>query len=179
MKTVIAQIFDTKKCIILCLSFVVSSILCNAANAQSDLSPNGRIDIQNDLKDDRANSSKDLIFKNSGPLRDVVVDDTYVSGDKVCTVEISTSYFQAANQAKVEASIDHSDCGASNGKYTVSLKTQDEAGEIHTKKYQEVWSRTDADEITVKHNYQMTENSELLKARIKLPTKDYCTCVDG
>lgn len=182
MKKVISQFsyfgtsFSTAvKCIVSCLCFVIS----NYAIAQADLSPKGRIDIQNDQKQQEENSKKDLIFKNSGPLRDVIAGNAYISGDKVCEVEISTSYYQAANKAKVEAVIDHSQCAVSNGKYTVSLRIQDEAGTIHAKKYQEVWSRNNADAITVKHTYQMSENMELLKAGIKLPSRDYCTCIDS
>ena len=151
----------------------------NGAIAQSDLSPRGRIDMQNDQRDERMNSNKDLIFKNNGQLPDVIADRAYISGSKVCEVEISTSYFQAASQAIVEAEIDHSECAASNGKYTVSLKVQDAAGEIHSKKYQEVWSRTDAGAIIVKHRYQIGDNMDLLRTRIKLPSKDYCTCIDS
>ncbi|MFT7527041.1 MAG: hypothetical protein ACI9LY_002193 [Arenicella sp.] len=163
------------KRLFLCLLFVIS----NSAIAQSDLSPKGRIDIENDRKDDRMNSSKDLIFKNSGPLPDVIADRGYISGNKVCEVEISTSYFQAASQAIVEADIDHPECAASNGKYTVNLKIQDAAGEIHSKKHREVWSRTDGDAIIVKHRYQIGDNMDLLRARIKLPSTDYCTCIDS
>ena len=163
------------KVLFVCLSFVVS----NSAIAQVDLSPKGRIDIQNDQSEDRMNSTKDLIFRNSGPLRDVIVGNAYISGDQICEVEISTSYFQAASQVIVEAEIDHSECAASNGKYTVRLKIQDAAGELHNKKYQEVWSRTDAQAITVKHSYQIGDNMDLLKARIKLPSRDYCTCIDN
>ncbi|MFT4629161.1 MAG: hypothetical protein ACI9WC_000281 [Arenicella sp.] len=157
----------------LCLSLVVSNI----ANAQVDLSPKGRIDIQNDQAEDWVNSTKDLIFKNSGPLRDVVVGNAYISGTQTCEVDISTSYFQAASQAIVEAEIDHTNCAASNGKYTVGLKIQDAAGEIHSKKYKEVWSRADAQAINVKHSYQIGDNMDLLRARIKLPSRDYCTCI--
>jgi hypothetical protein len=159
----------------LCFLLVVSNI----TNAQVDLSPKGRIDIQNGQAEDQANSTKVLIFKNSGPLRDVVVGNTYISGAQICEVDIATSYFQAASQAIVEAEINHADCSASNGKYTVSLKIQDAVGEIHSKKYKEVWSRTDAQAINVKHSYQIGDNMDLLRARIKLPSRDYCTCIGG
>ncbi len=159
--------------------FVLCYLPINNAIAQVDLSPKGRIDILNDQKRQEEESKKDLIFKNSGPLRDVIAKHSYVSGEKICDVEISTSYFQAGDQAKVEAMIDHSQCGASNGKYTVNLKVQDSAGEVHTTKYKEVWSRKDDQAITAKHTYPLMESHELLKARIKLPSRDYCTCMDS
>ncbi|MFT5655979.1 MAG: hypothetical protein ACI9XU_001704 [Arenicella sp.] len=175
MNALISQTRNTLMSLFLCLALVISNI----ANAQVDLSPKGRIDIQNDQTEDKLNSKKDLIFKNSGPLRDVVVGSTYISGAQICEVEISTSYFQAASLAIVEAEIDHADCAASNGKYTVSLKFQDAVGEIHSTKYKEVWSRTEAQAIMVKHSYQIGDNMDLLRARIKLPPKDYCSCLDG
>ena len=144
-----------------------------------EMSPKGRIDILNEQERQKnGNSAKDLVFKTNKPFKPAVIGKAYVAGDVACEVEISTSYFQAGDEVKVEAQIDNKQCGPSNGKYTVKVRTRDEAGESHTSKHQEVWSRDDQDSIVMKHIYSMNGDAELISARVQMPSKDYCTCIN-
>ena len=148
-----------------------------SADLVAQHSPKGRIDILNEQQRQEEESTKDLIFKTNKPLKAVVAGGGYIAGDEVCEVEIATSYFQSGDKVEVEAQIENYQCGASNGKYTVRVKTQDEAGETYSEKHDEVWSRNDNEPVLARHVYALGKGSELLSARVRMPSKDYCTCL--
>ncbi len=95
-----------------------------------------------------------------------------------CEVEFSTDYWQEDDQFKVEVVVENAQCGASNGKYLVNARTRNEAGEINSIKFEEVWGRNDDRPVKVVHTYSMNGDIELVRVRLTAPFNGSCICLE-
>ena len=95
---------------------------------------------------------------------------------KACIAQVSLSYSQLDTVIKVETEIINSDCGASFGKYSLRIRTRNEAGETSTTNYTEPWSREDRNAVNLVKNYNMNGDVDLASVRVRTSFKDLCTC---
>jgi hypothetical protein len=139
---------------------------------------NGRIDLTKKQEQAEQENKKDLIFKTNKPLPPMVGNTRFRTGTSLCEVEVASSYSQMGDFVEVETIVENNQCGPSNGKYIVNVRTQDKAGNINLSKYEEVWSRADAESVQLEHRYSMNGDAELVSARIRMPSRDYCSCLE-
>ena len=146
---------------------------------------NGRIDLEKRHQkfddEQRANkeaSTKDLIFKTNKPLPPMVSKQEFRTGISRCEVQVSSNYSQLAEFVEVETLVENYQCAASNGKYLVHVRTQSDGSEINLNKYEQIWSRKDDEPVRLKHRYSMMGDSDLVSVRIKMPSRDYCSCLE-
>jgi hypothetical protein len=93
-----------------------------------------------------------------------------------CEVNIVTDYWQEGDLIKVETLVENTQCGSSKGRYTVNVRTRNDAGDSNTSKYQEQWSRNDNGAIRAVHTYSMNGHKELIRVRIQPPFNGACLC---
>ena len=74
-----------------------------------------------------------------------------------CEPQVSISYLQMGLQARVDATVVNKDCDASQGAYTVRVRSRNASGEVTTREYEESWSRKDATTIETTHYYDLLE----------------------
>lgn len=122
------------------------------------------------------NGKKVRVLKGSKAIETVMESPEPVAKPMLCEIDVSTDYWQANDKVKMDAYVDTSDCGAAYGRYSVSVRTKDEAGEHQTRDFAEAWSRDNADPIKLSHSYTMNGDSDLVKVRVKLPIEGSCVC---
>ncbi|MBL4673126.1 MAG: hypothetical protein JKX81_12785 [Arenicella sp.] len=93
-----------------------------------------------------------------------------------CAANIVTDYWQEDDLIKVETLVENTQCGPSKGRYTVKVRTRNDAGDLNTSKYQEQWSRDDNGTIKAIHTYSMNGHKELVRVRIQPPFNGACLC---
>jgi hypothetical protein len=92
-----------------------------------------------------------------------------------CVASVTTGYFQANTLAKVESTIQIEGCAAAAGKYTIAARIRDQAGETQTLEFEETFQRADDQSMTVKRDYPIGENVELVNVRTRAVR---CECVE-
>jgi hypothetical protein len=92
-----------------------------------------------------------------------------------CVASVTTGYFQANTQARVESAIQIEGCAAATGKYTIAARIRDQAGETQTLEFEETFEHAGAQSLTVKRDYPLGENVELVNVRTRAVR---CECVD-
>jgi len=116
-----------------------------------------------------------IIFKNNKTINKTI--RIPVPTEPVaCEVELSTDYWQEDDRFKVEVVVENTQCGASNGKYVVNARTRNEAGEINSIKFDEVWSRRHDRPVNAVHTYSMNGDTELVRVRLTAPLNGSCVC---
>lgn len=94
-----------------------------------------------------------------------------------CDAEISIEYAQMDDKVEVDAYISNQQCNSSHGQYAIRVSTRDKYGEKHLSNYEESWRLDNASETEMTLVYEIGSDVELLSARIRGNTKDFCTCV--
>ena len=80
-------------------------------------------------------------------------------------------------QTRVDATVVNKDCDASQGAYTVRVRSRNASGEVTTREYEESWSRKDATTFETTHYYDMLEDLDLIWARVRTRSATACECV--
>jgi hypothetical protein len=93
----------------------------------------------------------------------------------MCVASVSTGYFQANTQARVESTIQIEGCAAASGKYTIAARIRNTAGETETLEFEETFQRADDQTMTLKRDYPIGENVELVNVRTRAVR---CECAD-
>jgi hypothetical protein len=93
-----------------------------------------------------------------------------------CEAQVGLQYFQKNTLASVEAEIDNETCAASSGSFVVSVRTLDANGEQNTLEFEQSWARDDDRTVTIKAEYEIGDNVELVRARAQ---KIRCTCTNA
>jgi hypothetical protein len=92
-----------------------------------------------------------------------------------CVASVTTGYFQSNTVAKVESNIQIEGCTAASGKYTIAARIRDQAGETQTLEFEETFERADDQSMTVKRDYPIGENVELVNVRTRAVR---CECAE-
>jgi len=83
----------------------------------------------------------------------------------LCQANLNIEYLQFDTIARVAGVIDHDDCAASGGEYTIRARIRDENGETKTLDFSESWQRNDDQPVSISAEYPIGENVELLRLR--------------
>ena len=92
---------------------------------------------------------------------------------RACTAQVEISYSQMNDKVAVDTTLINEDCAASQGEYSVQLRTRDESGNSSVLSFDETWSRESTADIESTKNYEIGENVELVWARINRVS---CAC---
>jgi hypothetical protein len=84
-----------------------------------------------------------------------------------CSASVTTGYFQANTQARVEGTIQIEGCAAASGKYTIAARIRDQNGETQALEFEETFQRADEQTIAFKRDYPIGENVELVNVRTR------------
>lgn len=95
-----------------------------------------------------------------------------------CHAEASISYMQMGDRIRVDTKIVNEDCDASNGNYTLRIRTKDEEGEQHMRKFTESWARVNDAPIELTQFYDMGTDVDLHWITIETSTETACICND-
>lgn len=98
-------------------------------------------------------------------LPDVVITD--------CEAIIQFEYTQRGAIARVKGSIENETCAASEGSFTVSIRTANDDFEQTTREYHETWQRTDDQPVVFSRDYEIGDNVDLIRVR---SSKSMCKC---
>jgi hypothetical protein len=90
-----------------------------------------------------------------------------------CAATVEIEYSQHDTQASVEGTLDHRVCAASSGEYRIDVRVRNEAGEIKTLEFVELWQRVDDQPVRISARYPIGENVDLLSMRSR---QLRCTC---
>ena len=107
---------------------------------------------------------------------ELVVEAPEEETSKACLAQVLISYSQLDTTIKVETEIINSDCGASFGKYSLRIRTRNEAGETTTTNHTESWNREDTNAVNLVKNYSMNGDVDLASVRVRAAFNDLCTC---
>ncbi len=92
-----------------------------------------------------------------------------------CSATIEIRYSQRNTLANVEGTIAHADCAASTGEYKITATVRDEKLDVKALEFVEAWQRNDDRPVTLRADYPIGENVDLLRVRAR---ETRCTCVD-
>jgi hypothetical protein len=92
-----------------------------------------------------------------------------------CEASIQLTFSQRNTLARIEGTIENRTCAASTGEYSVGLRIKDASGEIKSVEFRETWQRADHQPLTIKHDYPIGENVDLLNARTRSLR---CECIE-
>ena len=92
-----------------------------------------------------------------------------------CEASIQFTFSQRNTQARLEGTIENRTCAASTGEYSVGLRVKDASGEIKTVEFREKWQRADDKPLTVKSDYPIGENVDLVNVRTRSLS---CVCTE-
>ncbi|MGV3592001.1 MAG: hypothetical protein ACO1PZ_09955 [Gammaproteobacteria bacterium] len=98
-------------------------------------------------------------------LPDVVITD--------CEARIEFEYTQRGAIARVEGLIENETCAASEGSFTVSIRTSNDDFEQTTREYHETWQRDDDQPVAFSRDYEIGDNVDLIRVR---SSKSMCKC---
>ncbi len=93
-----------------------------------------------------------------------------------CKSNTAIEYYQDDTVAKVNGEIKIDGCIKASGKYTISVRYRDDAGDTHNIDFDETWQRSSADPITISHAYPMADNVDLVRVRAR---RSRCVCNDA
>ena len=93
-----------------------------------------------------------------------------------CSASSTTQYEQRNTLARINSTVQVSDCTAASGTFTVAIRTRDESGADKPLEFSETWQRSEGKDAQFTADYPIGENSELVSVRLRGLT---CTCADG
>ena len=109
--------------------------------------------------------------------RDITVNVTLApKPTKDCQATMNTSSEQRNTVARVEGTIETSDCTACSGDYTIVVRIRDASGETKSLEFAGSWQRADDRPVRFKADYPIGENVDLLGVRSK---GLHCVCADA
>ena len=94
---------------------------------------------------------------------------------ETCDSDIDITYEQRNTIARVEGSIASSACPASKGEYTLVVGFTGEDDEYKTLDFVEIWQRSDDLAISFVHDYEIGENVDLTRIRMR---NFRCSCTE-
>ena len=80
-----------------------------------------------------------------------------------CNARLTNTYLQLNQRARVNTTIENSDCPKSSGKYTVRLRITDDRGEPRVIEHTETWTSDNGAPYETQLIYDIGENVELQK----------------
>jgi len=92
-----------------------------------------------------------------------------------CEASIQFAFSQRNTLARLEGTIENRTCAASTGEYSVGLRVRDAGGEIKTLEFRETWRRADDQPLTIKSDYPIGENVDLVSVRTR---SLHCECTE-
>ena len=95
-----------------------------------------------------------------------------------CEPRVSISYLQMGVRARVDATVINTDCEASQGAYTVRVRSRNASGDVTTREYDELWSREDATTFQTTHYYDLLDDLDLIWARVRTRRATACECLE-
>ena len=105
---------------------------------------------------------------------DAAAAEEYAS--QSCRATAAFDYFQRGAEAEVEARIDNPHCAASSGDFFVEITVKADGADAPEKlRFEEAWSRADAQTVVFARRYPIGDNVDLLRIRIRKLT---CACSD-
>ena len=93
-----------------------------------------------------------------------------------CSAAVTTEYQQRNSVARIESTLDITDCTLASGAFTVAISVKDESGAESPLEFSETWQRSDERDVHFAADYRIGENVELLDVRLRAFT---CTCADA
>src|SRR5690606_28363386 len=82
-----------------------------------------------------------------------------------CEAVASTGYHQRNEIARVNSTLEITDCAAASGAFTIALRIRDRSGESKTLEFNETWQRSDEKDVAFTADYPIGENAELISTR--------------
>jgi hypothetical protein len=92
-----------------------------------------------------------------------------------CAATTTTEYQQRNTAAHVDGTLEILDCAAAAGTFKVAVRVKDDAGNERALEFDEVWQRTDDQDVSFTADYPIGESAELVSVRVRGLT---CTCAD-
>ena len=97
-----------------------------------------------------------------------------IAGEQ-CGASTTTEYQQRGAIARVNGTLEITDCTAAAGAFTVDVVVKDESGADMPLEFKETWQRSDAENVSFTADYPIGENVELVSVRLRGLS---CTCGD-
>jgi hypothetical protein len=94
---------------------------------------------------------------------------------RYCKASVWVEYNQYDTVASYDGEIKNEDCGASGGSYTITVRYQDESGEVHSVDSEHTWHRDDDQTVIFRGEQSIGENVDLIRVRAR---KIQCVCDD-
>lgn len=101
--------------------------------------------------------------------------DTGDYDNRQCEARISLDYWQKNTVASVESELTNDQCGPSSGTYVISVRYENDTGDVLTTDYNETWIRQDDMPLETTREYAIGENVDLVNVRVR---KLRCECAD-
>jgi hypothetical protein len=95
------------------------------------------------------------------------------SKSALCSARVEIEYNQKNTVAWAAGTLDTPDCAAASGTYTIAVRYRDEAGEVHNVESEESWGRSDDQPVHFAGEYEIGENVDLIRVRVR---KVRCEC---
>jgi hypothetical protein len=92
-----------------------------------------------------------------------------------CESSIQLAFSQRNTLARLEGTLENRTCAASTGEYSVGLRIKDATGEFKTIEFRESWQRADDKPVSIRHDYPIGENVDLVSVRTRALR---CTCTE-
>lgn len=109
-----------------------------------------------------------------GDQRDITIRTVLTPPPQsACQAEIEMSWYQKGARINVESQLTNGDCAASSGTYTVEVRYRGDSREMLSKEFPETWERLDDQPIRVEKEYDIADNVDVIRVRIR---KLRCEC---
>ena len=92
-----------------------------------------------------------------------------------CAAAMEVVYTQRDTVAHVEGTVDHENCGASEGEHRLTVNVRAENREIQSFAFVQTWRREDDRPVTFEAHYPIPANVDLLSVR---PRQLRCMCAE-
>jgi hypothetical protein len=113
-----------------------------------------------------------LSFQMQQRLRFALKPPTFV---QQCGASTTTEYQQRGPLARVNGTLEITDCTAASGAFTVAVVVKEESGADMPLEFKETWQRSDAENVSFTADYPIGDNVELVSVRLLGLS---CTCGD-
>jgi len=109
--------------------------------------------------------------------REVTVNVTIApKATKNCQATIDTVSEQRNTVARVQGTIEISDCTECSGDYTIVVRVRDESGETKSLEFPGAWQRRNGEPVKLAADFPIGANVDLLSVR---PKVQHCVCADA
>ena len=109
-----------------------------------------------------------------GDQRDITIRTVLTPPPQLaCQAELEMSWYQKGPRIRVESELINADCDASSGTYTVEVRYRGDTPEVLRKEFPESWARPDDQPIQVEKEYEIAENVDVIRVRVR---KLRCQC---